>query len=103
MKKARLKERPAILRGIPTDVLPMNAEVGTQTVRQIRPPRIVPGGVYSEQDLIHNFGCREDYFRKARRLKVNPLKPLPTNTKQFFYLYDQVLAFWTRSSTGDEG
>lgn len=65
------------------------------------PPRMIPGGVYSEQDLVHNLGCRSDLFREMRRRKKNPLKPLPTGTREFFYVYEQVIECWLTMTKED--
>jgi hypothetical protein len=61
-----------------------------------RPARLVPHGVYSELDLCHNLQLSKNTIRKWRQLKVDPLVPLPTNTRQAFYLGEDVIDFWRR-------
>lgn len=53
-------------------------------MHHVRPPRIIPDGVYSEQDICHNLQISPNQFRE---------KPLPITAKQFFYLGSTVIDF----------
>ena len=60
-----------------------------------RPPRIVPDGIYSEQDVCHNMHLSPKQFRAWRRRKANPLRPLPFKAKQIFYSGRELITFWS--------
>lgn len=62
-------------------------------MHNVRPPRIIPDGVYSEQDICHNLQISPSKIREWRTRNSNPLKPLPINAKQFFYLGRTVIDF----------
>lgn len=61
-----------------------------------RPARLVPHGVYSEADLCHNLHISKNTIRRWRQLEKDPLRPLPTQTRQVFYLGGDVIDFWKR-------
>lgn len=56
-------------------------------------PRMLPAGIYSEQDLVRNLRISPAKFREWRRLKTNPLKPLGTGTNANLYSAAVVTAF----------
>lgn len=73
---------------------------------QPRPSRLDPTGIYSEQDLVHNFEMRPTFFRDAREGRLDKqragtlrrLEPLDLPSRNFFYLGDEVLKFFVLMS-----
>ena len=64
-----------------------------KTPREIRPPNIVPGGIYSRSALLHNLGISPHTLRKWMTNRIHKLIPLDLGTKEHFFLADTVIAF----------
>ena len=60
---------------------------------EIRPPRLVPGGIYSASDIIANLGISPHTLRKWMTNRNHKLVPLDLGTKEIFFLADDVIAF----------
>ena len=63
------------------------------TPREIRPPRLVPGGICTGGDLIHNLGISPHTLRKWMTNRQTKLVPLDLGTKERVFLTDTVIAF----------
>lgn len=61
--------------------------------REIRPPRLVPGGIYSRGDIVANLGISDNTLRKWMTNRIHKLVPLDLGTKELFFLADTVIAF----------
>ena len=64
-----------------------------KSAREIRPPNIVPGGIYSSSALVHNLGISTNTLRKWMTNRQTKLVPLDVGTKEFLFLADTVIAF----------
>ena len=60
---------------------------------EIRPPRLVPGGIYSAADIIANLGISPHTLRKWMGNRIHKLHALDLGTKDRFFLADTVIAF----------
>jgi len=59
----------------------------------IRPPRLVPGGIYSTDDLLHNLGICRGTLLKWKRNRIHKLHPLDLGTKEEFFSGTTVIEF----------
>lgn len=66
----------------------------TPQPRDVRPPVIEPGGIYSLQDLVVNCKADPAKFREWGTRDKDGLYPLDTETAAYFYSADEVIEFW---------
>jgi len=59
----------------------------------IRPPRLVPGGIYSTEDILVNLGICRGTLLKWKRNRIHKLHPLDLGTKEEFFSGTAVVAF----------
>lgn len=58
-----------------------------------RPPRLIPGSLYSRQDIIANLRISKGTLSKWNHL-ADPLLPIELGTNAHFYLADDVIRFF---------
>jgi hypothetical protein len=59
----------------------------------IRPPRLVPGGIYSFADIVFNLGISPHTLRKWVTNRIHKLIPLDLGTKEMFFSGSAVIEF----------
>lgn len=62
---------------------------------EIRPPRIIPVGIYSFRDIVHNMGISPNTLRKWMTNRVQKLEPLDLGTKEIYFSGPAVWEFLT--------
>lgn len=67
----------------------------SEPAEQIRPPRLVPTGIYSFQDIVHNMGISPHTLRKWTVNRVHKLQALDLGTKELFFSGADVIQFLT--------
>lgn len=59
-----------------------------------RPPRLVPGALYSRQDILANLKIAKATLTRWAKLQTDPLRPVNLGTNTHFYLADEVIRFF---------
>lgn len=59
-----------------------------------RPPRLVPGALYSRQDILTNLKIAKGTLTGWSKLPSDPLCPIALGTNSHFYLADDVIRFF---------